>query len=285
MSYPLNNHPVISQMAQLNLTGDVIPRIWNRQLVRPDGKPYDIAIRLLADIVFWYRPVEVFDEVSGKLVEFRKRFKADKLQRDYAQFGEEYGYSKNQVRDALAFLQAMKLIDIEFRHPYVSGRRFGNVLYIGLNADRIREITYPAGMGVQPAKPSVEQLPLFLPGESPDWETIEPREALKLPELMLYRAITGRMPGRPQYPLIYEAVHTIGLKRDKIEPFWKAHITRGGKPEALYWLTEWAVSGKVSYGQNGHANGNGTNGHPPEPVPRGQTELDAWLGQNQAVHA
>lgn len=279
--YPIASHPVVSQLAQLNITGDVIPRIWNKQICRADGKPYDIAVRLLADIVFWYRPVEVYDEVSGALVETRKRFKADKIQRDYAMMGEEYGYTKNQVRDALAHLAGMGLIDLEFRHPYVAGRQLGNVLYIGLDPVRLKEITFPTGEAPPPPRKVVQSV-LFLPGEAPDWQTIEHRDALKLPEISLYRKITGRIPGQAQFPLIYDAIRQIGLTRAKIEPFWKAHLTRGGKVEALYWLTEWAVAEKVTPPGNGNGHANGSK--PADTAPKGDAALKAWRNKRQGVN-
>lgn len=271
-------HPVLT-VGEINFSGNVTPLSWYQVLRRSDGKPYDVAITLLGDIVYWYRPVEVRDEVSGQLVEFRKKFKDDKLQRDYAQFGETYGYTKNQVRDALAFLSALEVIEMEFRHPYIAGRQFGNLLFIGLNPVKLKEITYPTREVV--ARPPVpQQKALFLPGEAPDWETIESRTALNLPELQMYRKITGRIPGQAQWALIYDAIKEIGLVREKIEPFWKAHVTRGGRPEALYWLTEWAVAGKVQ---------NGTNGHGPAPtagkVSKGEAALQAHLARKQQQEA
>lgn len=267
-------HPVLA-VGELNISGNVTPLSWYQVLRRPDGKPYDVAITLLGDIVYWYRPVEVRDEVSGKLLEFRKKFKDDKLQRDYAQFGDTFGYSKNQVRDALAFLAAMEVIEMEFRHPFIAGRQFGNLLFIGLNPAKLREITYPT-REVVARPPMPAQAVLFLPGERPNWENMTLNQILKVPEIALYKAITKRIPGTAQYDLIFDAIQKIGMHREKIEPFWKALITRGGKTESLYWLTEWAVSGKVS------PNGNGTNGHSPSngnghtPLSKGQEAFEAY---------
>ena len=93
----------------------------------------------------------------------------------------------------------------------------------------------------------------------PAWASLELPDVLKLPEIALYRKIAGRIPGRAQWGFIYDAIQQIGLDENKLEPFWRAHITRGGKTEALYWLTEWAVSGKISNGTR--SNGAGASKH------------------------
>jgi DNA-binding Lrp family transcriptional regulator len=77
------------------------------------------------------------------VIEMRKKFAADKLQRSYGAFAELYGFTKDQVKDALKRLEDKGLIELVFRHPVVNGQKLGNVLYIGLNVDRLKEITTP----------------------------------------------------------------------------------------------------------------------------------------------
>jgi DnaD/phage-associated family protein len=141
--YDISNNTTVIRLAAMNITGNVIPPEWFSHIKRTNGKPHTAAIFLLSDIVYWYRPIELRDERSGRLMGYRKKFKADKLQRDYTAFAYQYGYTKNQVREALNFLQDMKLIDLDFRHPVVNGTKLGNVLYIGLNIDTLEKITTP----------------------------------------------------------------------------------------------------------------------------------------------
>jgi DnaD/phage-associated family protein len=140
--YQIGNSAAVTKLATANITGNVIPLEWFNHIRRPNGKPYDIAIMLLSDIVYWHRPIEIRDEKTGKVTGYRKKFAADKLQRDYNGFSSLYGYTKNQVRDALAHLAEMGLIDLDWRHPVINGKQFGNVLYIGLDVDKVLEITY-----------------------------------------------------------------------------------------------------------------------------------------------
>jgi DnaD/phage-associated family protein len=141
--YDIGNNVTVIKLAAMNITGNVIPLEWFNHLKRPNGKPHTAAIFLLSDIVYWYRPIELRDERTGRLIGYRKKFKGDKLQRNYGAFAYQYGYTKNQVREAMTYLEIKKLIDLDFRHPTIEGRKLGNVLYIGLNADTLQEITNP----------------------------------------------------------------------------------------------------------------------------------------------
>ena len=76
---------IVDESATLNITGNVIPHIWYKTIVKESGKPYLTAIVILADIVYWYKPTEVRDERTGQIVAFKKRFSADLLQRNYQQ--------------------------------------------------------------------------------------------------------------------------------------------------------------------------------------------------------
>jgi DnaD/phage-associated family protein len=141
--YDIGNNAAVIKMATLHITGNVIDLKWFKHLRLESDKPDSIAILLLGDIVYWYRPIEVRDEETGLVTGYRKKFAADKLQRSYGAFAEAYGYTKDQVKDALARLEVAKIIDLDFRHPTINGQKLGNVLYIGLNVDRLAEISSP----------------------------------------------------------------------------------------------------------------------------------------------
>jgi len=141
--YSIGNNAAVTKMASLHITGNVIALEWFKCIKLESGKPDSIAILLLADIVYWYRPIEVRDEGTGLVTGHRKKFAADKLQRSYEAFATAYGYTKDQVKDALKRLEESKVIDIDFRHPTINGVKYGNLLFIGLNVDRLAEITTP----------------------------------------------------------------------------------------------------------------------------------------------
>jgi DnaD/phage-associated family protein len=141
--YDIGNNTTVIKMASLHITGNIIDLKWFKHLTLENGKPDSLGILLLGDIVYWYRPIEVRDEETGLITGYRKKFAADKLQRSYGAFAEAYGYTKDQVKDALKRLEDAKVIDLDFRHPVINDVKFGNLLFIGLNVDRLAEISTP----------------------------------------------------------------------------------------------------------------------------------------------
>ena len=59
---------IVDENAKLNISGNVIPQMWYRTIIRESGKPNLTAIIILADIVYWYKPTELRDENSGQVV-------------------------------------------------------------------------------------------------------------------------------------------------------------------------------------------------------------------------
>lgn len=133
----------VDEMAQIQLTGNVIPQIWYRTITRENGKPHLLAIAILSDIAYWYRPTEIRDEGTGNLIGYRKKFKADILQRSYDQFAELFGESKRSVTDAVIRLEALGIIKRVFRTIDIAGIKYNNVLFIDFFPNRLYELTYP----------------------------------------------------------------------------------------------------------------------------------------------
>lgn len=134
---------IVDQMGVLNISGNVIPQIWYKTITKTTGKPYLLAITLLADIVYWYRPKEVRDEASGQIVGWHKKFKGDLLQKTYQQYADLLGESKRSVKAALDRLEELSVIRKEFRDiEYENGLTMYNLMYIALNVDVLAKLTY-----------------------------------------------------------------------------------------------------------------------------------------------
>ncbi len=74
-------NPVVEKIGQLHIEGNITPHAWYQspRLQNEKGKPNLVAITLLADIVCWYRPSVIRDEVSGLEIGRKQKFAADKL--------------------------------------------------------------------------------------------------------------------------------------------------------------------------------------------------------------
>ncbi len=97
---------IVDENAKLNISGNIIPQVWYRTIIRESGKPNLTAIIILADIVYWYKPTEIRDEGTGQVIGVRKKFKSDLLQRSYQQISEQFGFPKRSDKCSGIFREA-----------------------------------------------------------------------------------------------------------------------------------------------------------------------------------
>ena len=53
MGYLTSGNIIVDAMGSINITGNIIPAVWYRTITKENGKPYLLAIVILADIVYW----------------------------------------------------------------------------------------------------------------------------------------------------------------------------------------------------------------------------------------
>ena len=134
---------IVDEYAKLSITGNIIPQMWYRTVVRDSGKPNLTAIVILADICYWYKPTEIRDESTGQVIAVKKKFKSDLLQRSYQQISEQFGISKKEATNAIVIIEKMGVVRRVFRTVTINGLVVNNVLYLELVVNKLREITYP----------------------------------------------------------------------------------------------------------------------------------------------
>ena len=136
---------IVDAMANINISGNIISPMWYRTVVKEDGKPHFLAIAILSDIVYWYRPRIVRDESTGNVIRATKRFADDLLQRGSKALAEQFGVSKRQITEALRMLEQIGVIT---RHYRIIERTYGdetvkiaNVQYIELHVSKLIELS------------------------------------------------------------------------------------------------------------------------------------------------
>ena len=138
-----SGNEIVDEVGKIHFTGNIVPTIWNKTIVKDSGKPHWLAINILADIVYWYRPTEIRDEQTGELIGFKKKFQRDLLQRSYQQLADQFAISKRDAQRAIVFLEVLGVIKREFRTISVGGTTLNNVLYLELIVDKLKALTYP----------------------------------------------------------------------------------------------------------------------------------------------
>jgi DnaD/phage-associated family protein len=128
---------VVDQVGEMKIEGNLIPHLWYKNITFPSGKAHFVAITLLADILYWYRPTLVRDE-NGDVIGTRTKFKGDMLQKSYQAFSDTYRFTKRQVKEAVDFLVENHLLMREFRKISTSGMVLNNVMYVQPVAENVR---------------------------------------------------------------------------------------------------------------------------------------------------
>uniref|UniRef100_UPI003EBA2434 DnaD domain-containing protein n=1 Tax=Bacillus cytotoxicus TaxID=580165 RepID=UPI003EBA2434 len=158
------------QIGQMNFRGNVIDHGWFKALTLDNGKPYMVAITILGEVVYWYKPTEVRDEQSNQ-VRYKQKFKADMLQKSYQQLADSFGFTKRQVKDACDYLKDIGLVRIEFRTILVNGTCCNNVMFIEPIPENIRKISVLYWKGEIP--PTLERNSLLHSNGTPSYDRTE----------------------------------------------------------------------------------------------------------------
>jgi DnaD/phage-associated family protein len=130
---------VVDQIGEMEIVGNIVPHLWYKNITFSSGKAHFVAITLLADIVYWYRPTMIRDD-SGMVVGARTKFKGDMLQKSYQAFADTYGFTKRQVKDAIDFLVEHHLLIREFRTISSSSMILNNVMYVQPVAGNVKRM-------------------------------------------------------------------------------------------------------------------------------------------------
>lgn len=144
MGYLTSGNQIVDKMGSLNITGNVIPTIWYKTILRENRKPYLLAIAILADIVYWYRPIEIRNPATGQIAGWKKKFSGDILRQSYQYYADLFGESKKTVKMAIDRLENLSVVRREFRTVFHGdGLVSNNVMYLKLVPEQLYLLTYP----------------------------------------------------------------------------------------------------------------------------------------------
>ncbi len=145
MAYLSTGNDTVDFMNSIAIVGNVVPQIWYKTVTRSeeDKRPYLLAISILADIVYWYRPTEIRDEYTGQIVGIKKKFKDDMLQRSYKSLCELYGENEKAIQRALLRLEKLGVIKRLFKTVKTEAAVLGNVMFLDLLPDGLIALTFP----------------------------------------------------------------------------------------------------------------------------------------------
>lgn len=97
-------HPTVDAIGELEreglLYGPIIPPAWNHTILDERGRPYRLAILVLAEIVSWYRP-----SFDPKTCKFKKSFRHDLLNLSRGWLERKVNADRDTISKVLTFLE------------------------------------------------------------------------------------------------------------------------------------------------------------------------------------
>lgn len=131
-----SGNPIVDAIGQINITGNIVPASWFRKITLGSGRPDTVAIIILSELLYWYRPKETRTK-TGR-IEWSKKFKKDYLQKNIKELCSKFNFSYDQVKSALKRLEDRGYIVKHLRNETIKGTKYGNVLYIEVVPEMIR---------------------------------------------------------------------------------------------------------------------------------------------------
>ena len=220
-----SGNETVDRMTNFGITGNVIPHAWYRTIAKDNGRPHLLAIELLADIVYWYRPQEIRDEHTGHLLRYQKKFSGDMLQKSYDQYAAFFGEKKRIIKEAMDVLVKLGVIKRLLRTVETDSMKLPNIMFLDLDVDKLFALTYPEEVPVVDNL-STENRRNEKTDENPV-ESYPPVDNLKVPEAAENKDFTIKM--KEADPMVRKNV-PYPTKKRTISPEKAYHILRKNVP-------------------------------------------------------
>ena len=220
-----SGNDTVDRMTNFGITGNIIPHAWYKTIVKDNGRPHLLAIELLADIVYWYRPQEIRDEHTGHLLRYQKKFSGDMLQKSYDLYASFFGEKKRIVKEAMDVLVKLGVVKRQLRTIETDSMKLPNIMFLDLDDDRLFALTYPEETSVVDNL-STENRRNEKTDENPV-ESYPPVDNLKVPEAAENKTFSVKM--KEADPMVRKNV-PYPTKKRTISPEIADHILRKSEP-------------------------------------------------------
>ncbi len=158
---------IVDAVGRIHFSGNIIPEAWYKTIINEKGNVHFIAINILADLVYWYRPSEIRDEHSN-IVCYKKKFAADDfVQKSYEQLSDKFNISAKQARTAIETLEKLGVVKRHFKTIDTKIGKCSNVMYLELFPDVLYRLTFPDGEYNPAEHPIAQKVNRSLPKGEP----------------------------------------------------------------------------------------------------------------------
>lgn len=139
--------------------GQFMPDCWCHVLLDDRGRPYHLAMRLLAEIIYRYQPrQETKSFRDGNLIQLVKNFRGETYQHNRGELAARWNVSKDSLSGALSFLSKEGLVLVRREDKNINCRGFRNMVYVEPMLDNVMKMTSAALEKVYKSHPDGETL-------------------------------------------------------------------------------------------------------------------------------
>lgn len=221
--------PEVIAISEMDFRGHTICPEWLDIIVNESGRTDMLAVYLFSDFIYWHKPQIIRDEISGKIIAYKKRFKADLLQRDYKQMALLSRHTERQCRDSIVLLEKLGLIKREFRTINVGGRIIPNTMFIRLMTDQIKLMNCIEQNNIDINSLPIEESEQLLESLENPRDTPRKSEGYPTKKRDTYTEITNRDYNKPYNPLkrdVRENIKNAEMEKEKAKKLidiWNKH--------------------------------------------------------------
>jgi hypothetical protein len=138
---------LVDAIAQIHIEGDITPRSWYKHICYQTSKSQQkktdrLAIDILSDIVYWYRPSQIREEITGEFLGWKQKFVGNILRRSPEAFAEALNATVRCVRESMRLLENLGLIKVILSPVRTQYGTIPNVMHIEVVPEAIKQITY-----------------------------------------------------------------------------------------------------------------------------------------------
>lgn len=168
----LETKELIERVGELHIAGNIIPGSWYHYILgngtKKNRKPDLVAITMLADIIYWYRP--------GK--KGNKKFHGDMLQTQISYYEEKFHFGESQIKAGLAKLRELNLIRSKAQVIFNDQKgKCQTLLFVEPIVEEIEKITYEEISAPRKETKTLLEEEKTAPRDISEWEEITHKDA------------------------------------------------------------------------------------------------------------
>ncbi len=140
MAIKKTGNMIVDVLASMQFSGNIIPKKWFYTILKDNGKPDRLAIDILSEIVYWYKPRRTEDKDGNLILE--KKFHGDFLQLSYAEISKRMHCTRKEAYNSIKTLEKLGVLKRMEKTDLYMGRRLPHSMHFILFPIILAKLTF-----------------------------------------------------------------------------------------------------------------------------------------------